>query len=86
MKVTLEDGFVLDIDDKKLDDYELVEALTDIDKGKVGRMTDAVDILLGNEKTNLFEHIRKEKGYVSTECVKGALLEIINGMKNGKNS
>lgn len=84
MKVELESGFSLDIDDRKLDDYELVEALTDIDKGQVSRMTDAVNILLGESKPALFEHIREKKGYVSTEEVKNALLEIIGGLKNGK--
>ena len=86
MKVVLEDGFALDIDDKKLDDYELMEALTDIDKGKTGRITDAVDILLGEEKKHLFDHIREEKGYVSMEAVQNALLGVITGLKNGKNS
>lgn len=86
MQVVLKDGFSLDIDDKKLDDYELMEALTDIDKGKAARITDAVDILLGEEKSRLFEHIREEKGYVSMEVVKNALLEVITGLKNGKNS
>lgn len=86
MKVELESGFALDIDDRKLDDYELVEALTDIDKGQVSRMTDAVNILLGESKPALFEHIREKKGYVSTEEVKNALLEIIGGLKNGKKS
>ena len=84
MKVELESGFSLDIDDRKLDDYELIEALTDIDKGQVSRMTDAVNILLGESKPALFEHIREKKGYVSTEEVKNALLEIIGGLKNGK--
>lgn len=86
MQVVLKDGFSLDIDDKKLDDYELMEALTDIDKGKAARITDAVDILLGEEKSRLFEHIREEKGYVSMEVVQNALLEVITGLKNGKNS
>ena len=86
MKVVLEDGFALDIDDKKLDDYELVEALVDMDRGKVDRLADAVNILLGEEKPKLFEHIRKEKGYVSSEYIKNTLLEVINGLKNGKNS
>lgn len=85
MEVVLEDGFALDIDDKKLDDYELVEALVDMDRGKVDRLADAVNILLGEEKPKLFEHIRNEKGYVSSEYIKNTLLEVINGLKNGKN-
>lgn len=86
MKVELDDNFALDIDDRKLDDYELVEALTDIDKGMVSRLTDAVNILLGDAKPELFEHIREKKGYVSTEEIKNALLQIIGGLKNGKKS
>lgn len=86
MKVELDDNFALDIDDRKLDDYELVEALTDIDKGMVSRLTDAVNILLGESKPELFEHIREKKGYVSTEEIKNALLQIIGGLKNGKKS
>lgn len=86
MKVELESGFVVDIDDRKLDDYELVEALTDVDKGKVARLPDAIDILLGESKPALFEHIRERRGYVSTEDIKNALVEIIGGLKNGKKS
>lgn len=86
MKVELKDKFVLEIDDRKLDDYELVEALTDVDNGKVARLTDAVNILLGDSKPALFEHIKEKKGYVSTEEVKNALLQIIGGLKNGKKS
>lgn len=86
MKVELENGFILDIDDKRLDDYELVEALTDVDRGQVSRLTDAINILLGDSKPALFEHIRQEKGYVSTESIKAALVQIIGGLKNGKKS
>ncbi|MBR1470693.1 MAG: hypothetical protein IJ600_03510 [Lachnospiraceae bacterium] len=84
MKVVLEEDFSLEIDDRRLDDYELVEALTDVDKGKVSRLTDAVNILLGEEKPTLFEHIREKKGYVSTEEIKSTLMRIIAELKNGK--
>jgi hypothetical protein len=86
MKIKLDKGFSIEIDERRLDDYELVEALTDVDKGNAGRLTDAVNILLGDAKQSLFEHIREQKGYVSTEAVKNALLEIIGGLKNGKKS
>lgn len=84
MKIELDGNFTIDIDDWKLDDYELVEALTDVDRGIVSRLTDAVNILLGESKPELFEHIREKKGYVSTEEIKNALLQIIGGLKNGK--
>lgn len=86
MKVKIDKELTLEIDDRSLDDFRLVEALTDVDKGKLGRLTDALDILLGNAKPVLFEHIEKKKGYLSTEEVKNALLKIFEEMKAGKKS
>ena len=63
MKVRLDEDFEIEIDDKTLDNYELVEALAAVDKGKTGKLTDAVDILFGDAKPALFEHI-KEKATV----------------------
>lgn len=86
MKVKIDKELSLEIDDRKLDDFELVEALTDVDKGKLGRLTDAIDILLGDSKQILFGHIKEKKGYLSTEEIKNALLKIFEEMKAGKKS
>lgn len=84
MKVRLDEDFEIEIDDKTLDNYELVEALAAVDKGKTGKLTDAVDILFGDAKPALFEHIKEKKGYVSTEEVKNAILQTFESLKGKK--
>lgn len=63
-------GFEFELDDTKLDDYELLEMLTELDEGQYGRITRTVEKLLGNEqKERLKEHVRKNGKVSATELM-----------------
>lgn len=81
-----ESGFEFTLDDEVMDNYELLEVLTDIDKGDARRIVDAMGMLLGEEqKESLKKHLRGESGRVSTKAMWQELLNILKAA-NGKNS
>lgn len=72
-------GFEYELDDAALDDYELLEMLTELDKGEYGSITLVVERLLGKEqKDKLKEHVRKN-GKVSASELMKEIAEIFNG-------
>ena len=83
---TTKSGFRFALDEDALDDYELVEALCDVDNGNIGAITKVVDMLLGKEqKCNLKEHLRSEKGKVSAAAMcdeVAQIFELSNKIKN----
>ena len=83
MKVTLKDGYVVDIDEKVLDDYEFLEDLAAIDGGKGVRVISAVNKLFGDQVEKLKDHLRKD-GRVSTAAMSGVILEAIQELKAKK--
>lgn len=79
-------GFEFKLDDSALDDYELLEVLTEIDKGQAKKIVDAIDMLLGQkQKDKLKEHIREKNGRVSTKAMWEEFVTIL-GEANGKKS
>lgn len=69
-------GFEFELDDEVLDDYELLEMLTELDEGRYDRVTRTVEKLLGKEqKEKLKEHIRKD-GKVSASEFMNEIAEI----------
>lgn len=78
----LSNGFEYTIDDGALDDYELFEALADIDdeeNPRYGNVKKAYKRILGEEQYNaLKEHLRGENKRVSTQAMLIALEEILN--------
>lgn len=84
-KIITSSGFECEIDEDALDDYELLDALTKVDKGQNDRITDAVDLLLGDEiKQRLIDHVRKENGRASVEAVVKEFGEILTGLESAK--
>lgn len=82
-----ESGFEFTIEDEALDDYELLEALCDVDHGNAGMLPLIVTHLLGEEqKENLKNHIRKENGRVSASKMIEEVIEIFHANDQGKNS
>lgn len=79
-------GFEFELQDDVLDDYELLETLTAVDRGEYGRITEMVEQLLGKEqKEKLKEHIRNEHGRVSAAKMMDEVKEIFDGSKELKN-
>ena len=86
-KITLENGLTLEIDEKVLDNMELVDTLAeaaDEDPLAVSRM---VKLILGTEgRKKLYESLRTEDGRVPVAKVSDAVKEIFEAFgEKGKN-
>ena len=81
-----ESGFVYELEEESLDDYELLENLCDIDNGDVTKLVTMARRLLGEEQLeSLKDHVRNEKGRVSMEKMGEEISQIIGGDHTGKN-
>ncbi len=79
-------GFRFKIDEEELDDYELLEALCEIDKGNVSLITDAAKKILGKRQLKeLKEHVRNEKGRVPAKEMIEEIEQILSFHSKGKN-
>lgn len=83
---TTSSGFSYEVEDEVLDDYEFLELLSKIDKGKNGLIVEMVDRFLGEkQKEKLKEHVRDENGRVSAVRLLGEVMEIFRSHGAGKN-
>lgn len=76
---TLKNGFQVRISDEAQDDYEIFEALAEIDEegASVGKLVPVYKKLLGMEQYNeLKEKMRDESGHISTGIMLSTLEEI----------
>lgn len=80
-------GFQYTLDENVLDDYELLETLTSLDKGDSGEVATMITLLLGREqKDALKEHLRNERGKVPASRMIAEAMEILQSAGQGKNS
>ena len=86
MKVKTSTGFVADIDDSILDDWEYLENLNKADKGDVDALLKVYLAALGDEQYEaLKEHCRNEKtGRISSKRMQNEFLELLNGDEDSK--
>ena len=86
IKGTTTSGFEFEIEKEALDDYELIEMIAELDDGKTSNLPKIYERLLGKEqKKALMEFLRKD-GRVSFTEMSKAFFEIMNAIKEGKNS
>lgn len=86
IKGTTKSGFKYKINKARLDNYELLEAIGEIE-GNPLMLSKVVNLLLGKEQTaQLKDHLRTEDGMVSTEKMSEELTEIFQNQKKTKNS
>lgn len=91
-KGTLSNGFKFSINEKNLDDMELLEAMAQADQGDVLKFTTVITKLLGvDQKKAFYDSLRDSKtGIVPVSKVGDALVELIElaGQEDdeGKNS
>ena len=84
---TTSSGFEWEIAEDALDDMELLDALAEIDAGKLEAASAACLHLLGKpQRTALYDHLRDERGRVRISAVSTELGEILLAMKDGKKS
>ncbi len=78
-------GFEYSIKESALNNFELVDALAEVDENPL-LMSKVLNMLLGKEqKKKLFDHIRKEDGTVPFELVEKELVEIFQSNQDIKN-
>lgn len=84
---TTNSGFAFEIEEETLDDYELLESLSKVDKGEVLSIAETVDRLLGEEqKDRLKEHIRNVQGRITIAAMMDEVVQIFNASGEIKNS
>ena len=84
---TTSSGFNWQIAEDALDDMELLDALTELDKGRLEAVSGVCLHLLGKpQRTALYAHLRDENGRVRISAVTNELGEIMTGLRDGKKS
>ncbi|MDD7732866.1 MAG: hypothetical protein PT957_03875 [Firmicutes bacterium] len=74
-------GFSFKIQDSSLNNFELLDYLTQADEGNIKAAVHSITILLGDEqKKKLYDHVRLKDGTVPIEKVTNELMDI---MKHG---
>lgn len=70
-------GFAYELEKARLDNYELVEVISEVDTNPLvfPRM---LKLLLGDQTEALKDHVRDEDGFVSTEKLTAEVSEIFN--------
>lgn len=74
-------GFEFEIDDDVMDDMELLEGLTALDKGDMGPLSDVLIALFGKEqKKRLYDFLRGDRGRVKASLVMEAVAEVFSAI------
>lgn len=85
IKSTTGTGFEFEIDERALDNYELLELLNDVDENPL-LITKVTKILIGAEASEkLKDHVRDEDGFVSIEAMSKEIGDIFKASKELKN-
>ena len=78
-------GFEYEITMARLENYELIEVLSEVDENPL-LLPKTVILLLGKEQTNkLKDHLRDEEGFVSSNKISNEIMEIFQNQKETKN-
>lgn len=79
-------GFEYEISEEDLENYELVEALGEVDENPL-LLSKVVNMLLGKEQANkLKNHLRTESGTVPIGKIAEEIMDIFTNQKEVKNS
>ena len=87
-KIMLTNGLELEVNEKSLNNMELLDALEEMASGNELAISKVVKLMLGNEnRKKLYDFLRLEDGRVPLEEVDKCLTEIMNLLgEQGKNS
>ena len=79
-------GFTYELDKERLNNYELLEAIEELEENPLV-LSRVVNLLLGKEQTKkLKDHLRTENGIVPTEKMSEEITEIFQNQGETKNS
>lgn len=86
LKGKTKSGFVFEIQDERLNNMELLDALAELDAGDSTRISRVLKMLFSSEeKRALYEHLRTPVGTVPIEAVVAELEEIFASGQQAKN-
>ena len=87
MKLTLKDGFEVNVNDNCMNDWNFLVMLRKVDKGDYGLIVDVAETLLGGEEEvgTLAAHLAVD-GVTPADAMGEALLEIMTSIRELKNS
>ena len=79
-------GFKFKISKARLENYELIESLSEVDENPL-LLPKTVNLLLGKEQTGkLKDHLRDKDGLVPTDKLTGKRIDIFQSQAETKNS
>lgn len=85
-QVKTKSGFEIEVDEKSLDDMELLDMIAELTDGNGLRLPKIISKVCGDEgKKRLYEHCRNEAGRVPTETISTEITEIFEAL-NAKKS
>lgn len=85
LKGKTQSGFEFEISDATLNNFELLEALSDLEDSPL-KLPKVVQLLLGEQKKAFFEHLRAEDGTVPIKDIEREVMEIFQYNNQLKNS
>lgn len=88
MKGKTKTGFEWDVNPAAVDNWELVEILTEADKGRSSALIQGMKMILGDEGYQaLKEHVRglSKDGIVHSTAMSSEFLSFLNSTNQGKN-
>ena len=88
MKGKTKTGFEWEVNATAVDNWELVEILTEADKGRSSALIQGMKMVLGDEGyTALKEHVRglSKDGIVHSTAMSSEFLSFLNSISDGKN-
>ena len=81
LKGTTKSGFNFDIEDKRLNNYELLEAISEVEESPLA-LPRVIKLLLGDNKAKaLKNHVRDDEGFVSAEKLSAEIMEIFESQQ-----
>ena len=84
---TTSSGFSFSLDEKVLDDMELVDTLAQMQEGDPLAISAVVRMVLGDQRRALYDHLRTADGRVPASAVSEESRQIFDAFgKAGKNS
>lgn len=80
-------GFTCELDEKKMDNMELLDTLAEISENPLNVSKVVKLILSDDQRKALYDHLRTEDGCVPISAVSEAIVDIFNSTgQQGKNS
>ena len=80
-------GFKFEISERRLNNYELLELIGEVDEGNGQAFPKVLKLLFGDEQAKAFkDHLREEDGIVPTEKISEELKSVFETIREVKKS